>query len=175
MFPEASYLTVDLNIYNSLIFYFSLRCQCNFGPFSDFYELNVYVEILNTLDWYYLHFFQISDPWCVPFQVKNKLSPTTLFIFLTFSIFFNLAEVFYIFCGFLETIYLSASFFSILKNYGSSVVKRTATKFSFSHCEGVRMSSSKIVPWPLIKSQLSPACQLRIWIVSWRSRFQDPD
>ena len=65
-------------------FYFSSKCQNNFGPFSDFLKISVYVKVLNTLDWSHNHFFWLSDHWCVHFQVKNKLSPTTLFIFWYF-------------------------------------------------------------------------------------------
>ena len=115
-------------------FYFSSKCQNNFGPFSDFLKnMSVYVKVLNTLDWSHNHFFWLSDHWCVHFQVKNKLSPTTLFIFFDIFYFLELGWDFLYFWGCMETIHLCASFFSILKIMGSSRWKRACHKISFFH------------------------------------------
>ena len=86
-------------------FYFSLRCQCNFGPFSDFYELNVYVEILNTLDWYYLHFFRYLTPGVSLFRLKISFHQP-LYSFFWHFLFFELGW------GFLYFLWLFGNYLS---------------------------------------------------------------
>ena len=42
----------------------------NFGPFSDFFKMSVYVEVLITLDWSHNHFFRYLSPGVSLFRLK---------------------------------------------------------------------------------------------------------